>query len=63
MTHIKVWENGVFRGYIKSVNYNIGTFSITKKAHIAKKYTSVEEAQYDIDFCSRVMRTFYVFTY
>lgn len=61
--HLKVWRNQVFVGYIKSVNYNNGSYSLTKDVNHAKTYNTEISLMNDIDYCSRVSKEFSVFTY
>lgn len=41
--------NGQFMGYVKSVNYDTGRFSMTTNRRNAKKYKTEYELQCDID--------------
>ena len=48
-TRILVYKNGIPVGYVKSVSYKNGTFTIISDKMKAKTYSSVDYAQRDID--------------
>lgn len=61
---VKAARNGVFAGYLKSVSYTNGTFTTTQDKQKAKKFTSHERLEGDIDFCTGVgFADGYVFGY
>lgn len=61
--HITVWRQHQFVGYIKSVGYKNGTYSVTQDIRHAKTYKTEIAIMQDIDFCSKVAKEFLVFTY
>lgn len=56
--------NGVPQGYIKSVSYTRGTFSLTRTKSQAKNYATDFAVQKEIDFLTGVaFQMGYVFIY
>lgn len=52
---IKVWENGQFVGYIKSISESRGRCSITPDISNAKNsYRSQDAIMHDIDVCAKI---------
>lgn len=47
--HIKVYQNGLFKGYVQSVSYTRDTFRITTDICKAKGYASDDSVQREID--------------
>lgn len=46
---ILIYKNRVPVGYVKSVSYKNGSFTMTKDKSQAKKYSTQDRVQYDID--------------
>lgn len=62
--HIVAVCNGVRKGYIKSVSYSRGKFTLTENILDAKGYTSQDVLQGELDFLTSIGYMFgYVFIY
>lgn len=64
--YIKAIRNGQFVGYVKSVSYSRGTFTLTKDINEAKTkgYTSEDAIHREIDILTRMgAREGFIFVY
>lgn len=62
--HIIAIQNGVTKGYVRSVSYARQTFTLTQDINQAKGYVTADAVQGEIDFLSRVGFAYgYVFIY
>ena len=62
--HITAYQNGQFRGYIKSVSYAQGRFTLTQDIKDAKGYVTLDNVQGEIDFLTSVGYAYgYIFGY
>lgn len=62
--HITVYQNGQFKGYIKSVSYSQGRFTLTQDIKDAKGYVTLNNVQGEIDFLTSISYAYgYIFGY
>lgn len=52
-SHIIATLNGIPQGYVKSVSYTKGEFTLCKNKVDAKGYTKLDKIHYDIDFLTK----------